>query len=156
VLEDRQDAARIQPLGNRPGDSGDFAGLVAVSTVSHNRVGIANWDIGERQAIDVNAELEKVSGNQARAQPRRGKALVSISIVGRSVGSPRRINRPMRRSEALYAATLLINQDRRAAAERIAHLVDQTAQLLRRSDVAPEQDESPRLRLTEKSALAIG
>jgi hypothetical protein len=62
----------------------------------------------------------------------------------------------MRRSEALHPATLLINQDRRPPAEHIAHRVNQTAQLLRRTDVAPEQYESPRLRLTKKSALAIG
>jgi hypothetical protein len=62
----------------------------------------------------------------------------------------------MRRSEPLDTAALLINQDRRPPAEHIAQLVNETAQLLRRRDVATEQDESPWLRLTEKSALAIG
>jgi hypothetical protein len=62
----------------------------------------------------------------------------------------------MRRAEALHAATLLINQNRRPPAEHTAHLVNQTAQLLWRRDVPAEQDESPRLRLTEKRALAIG
>ena len=124
VLENRQNAARLQPLGNRFGYGGDFAGLVAVSTVSHNRVGIANWDVGERQAIDVDAKIEKVGGHEARPEPRRGKAQLSVSIICRSVRGPRRINRPMRRSEALHAATLLINQDRRAPAEHIAHLVN--------------------------------
>jgi hypothetical protein len=62
----------------------------------------------------------------------------------------------MRRSEALHAAALLINQDRRPPAEHVAHLVNQAAQLLRRRNVATEQNESPWLRLTEKGALAIG
>ena len=62
----------------------------------------------------------------------------------------------MRRSKALDAPALLVDQDRGLPVEHVTHLVDQAAQLLWRSDVAPEHDQPPRLRPAKKSALAIG
>ena len=61
----------------------------------------------------------------------------------------------MRRAEPLHAPSLLIDQGRRCAAERAAHLLDQPAQLFGPGDVAAKEDEAPRLRFAEKCAFPI-
>jgi hypothetical protein len=61
----------------------------------------------------------------------------------------------MRWSKPLHAPTFLIDENRSPPSENLAHLTDQPVQLLRSCGVAPEQDQTPRLRLTKEGALAI-
>lgn len=49
----------------------------------------------------------------------------------------------MRGSEALHAAALLIDEDRRFATHSGAELPDQASQIARRRDIALEKDEAP-------------
>src|SRR6185369_3382626 len=61
-----------------------------------------------------------------------------------AVDAARRIDRPMRRFQPLDAAALLVDQHRG---------VDQGANLVRRVDVAGEEDETPGLHVAEEGGL---
>ena len=119
-------------------------------------IGSASADrhIGDRQAIDIDAEIGEIGRDQAGAKLRSGKPHVAIPVVQRAIGRARRITRPMRRPEALDAAAFLVDQDRRLAAYDGAKFLYQPAQSVRLSDVTLEQDEAPRLRLLEELPLS--
>jgi hypothetical protein len=59
----------------------------------------------------------------------------------------------MRRPEALDAAALLVDQDRRLTSDRTTKLIDQPAQGFRLADVALKDDETPRIGLFAESPL---
>jgi hypothetical protein len=59
------------------------------------------------------------------------------------------------RSEPLHAAALLVDQDRRFATERRAHIRDQAAQRLRLRYIALEYDDAPGLRLAKETAFPV-
>ncbi len=141
---------------NRGGDGGHLARLAAVGAISHNQVSPGNGNIGKRQAIDIDAEFEKIGSDQTCSEPGRSETLRTVAIVDRSVGRPGRIGRPLRRSKALDPPALLVDQDRSWPAEDIAHLADQAPQLIGRSGVAPKNNQTPRLRRAEKVTLGIG
>ena len=110
--------------------------------------------VGDRQAIDIDAESREIGRDQAGAELRGGKPHLAIPVVERAIGRARRIARPMRRPEALDAAAFLVDQDRRLAADDGAKFLDQPAQAVRLSDVALEDDEAPGLRLLEELPLS--
>ena len=73
----------------------------------------------------------RAAGNRRRCRARARSAAISrapscaaakparaIAVVERAIGGARRIDRPMRRPEALHAAAFLVDQDRGLAAER--------------------------------------
>jgi hypothetical protein len=59
----------------------------------------------------------------------------------------------MRVTEPLNASAFLIDQNRRVRADDLAALRHQLRDLGRRADISAEQDETPRLGLTQKTAL---
>ena len=61
----------------------------------------------------------------------------------------------MRRAEALHPPALLVDQDRRVAADNAAELVDQPTQRVGTSDIPRENDETPGLRFAEELALLM-
>ncbi len=56
VLKHREYAAGLQALGDRLGDGRDFAGLATIGTVANHRIAAGNRHVGNRQAVDVDAE----------------------------------------------------------------------------------------------------
>ncbi len=62
---------------------------------------------------------------------------------------------PLRLSQALNAATFLIDRDGCVPANRIAHLIAQRTDLIRRLDISREQDETKRIGLSEKQFFVV-
>jgi len=75
VLDDRQHAAFEQPLARRSGKYRDATRLVCVSPVADYRMRSGNWNVEHRQAVDRNAEISEIIGNQPSAKPDRNFGL---------------------------------------------------------------------------------
>ena len=109
---------------------GDLVGRVAIGAVADHRIGARDRHVGERQAIDVDADAVEIAGDQPRAQAGGRKPACAIAFVERAVGRAGRIGRPVRRAEPLHPAALLVDQDRRIGRHRRAEIVHQAANLL--------------------------
>ena len=71
VLDDRQHAALEQPLAHRSGKLRDATRLGSVGPVADHRIRPGNRQVEHRQAIDRDAELFEIVGDQPRAEPGR-------------------------------------------------------------------------------------
>src|SRR6478735_2865731 len=80
---------------------------------------------------------------QPRHQPGGALALFLVLAIEIAELLPGRIMLQDRRTDALHAATFLIDQDRRVPADAIAHLGNQIADLRRLRNIASEEDEAP-------------
>ncbi len=69
VLEHRQHAAVGEARGDGSGDRGDLFRRLAIGAVADHGVGAADRHVGKRQAVDVDAERQKVGGDQPGAEP---------------------------------------------------------------------------------------
>src|SRR5262249_59158872 len=107
----------------------------------------------DRQAIPRAADPREISGDQAGAEIGGPYPLGRVAVVEAAIVSPRRIGRPMRRSEALDAAAFLVHEHGGLAPDRVANRRRQAAHLRRGFDVALEDDESPRLAVAQERAL---
>ena len=56
MLEDRQHAPLHEPRGDGAGDRGNLLGRLPIGPVADHRVGAGHRDVGDRQAIHVDAE----------------------------------------------------------------------------------------------------
>ena len=61
----------------------------------------------------------------------------------------------MRRSKALHAATLLIDQDRRLATDRSTKVSDQPPQNIGLRDITLEENDAPGIGLSEEPPFRI-
>ena len=127
VLENRQDAPIAQSLRDSAGNGRHFPRLGAIGAITDHRICPGARHIGDRQAIDVDAQRRKIGGDQAGAEPGGGKAGVTIPVVERAIGRARRIARPVRRTKALNAPALLVDQDRGLASKDRPRFIDQPA-----------------------------
>ena len=59
----------------------------------------------------------EIGRDQPGAEPGRRKPRVRVAVVDPAIGRAGRIGRPVRRPEALHPAALLVDQDRRIAAQ---------------------------------------
>ena len=110
--------------------------------------------VEQRQAIDVDAQLGQVVRNQTGAEPRRRKTKHRIDIVQRAKHRSRRVDRPMRRSEALHPAALLVDQDRSLRiTNRGPQFDNKLSDLSRSFNISFEEDKSPWALATDKLAL---
>ena len=90
--------------------------------------------IGQRCAIDVDACLPQLGGNDPVAQvhrPQAGLATHPSHLLQR-----RQPLAPVRRAHALHPPALLVDQDRRVTPHRRAQIRGQAAQLLGVFDIA--------------------
>ena len=117
VLEHRQHAARHQALGHGGGDGGDLLRRFAIGAVADDGIGAGDRHIGERQAVDVDPKRLEIGRDQPGAEPGGGKAGRRVAVVEPAIGRAGRIGRPVRRSEPLHPAALLVDQDGRLSAE---------------------------------------
>ena len=120
MFEHRQDPARQQALGDRPGDGRDLAGLGSVGAVADHRVRAGNKNIGQRKAIDIDPKNIELCRDQVTSEPSSGKTRGHVSIVDRAIAGAGRIGRPMRRAEPLHPAAFLVHQNGRSPANRVA------------------------------------
>ena len=131
-----------RPSAMAPSDGRDLVRRRAIGAVADHPVGAGDRHVGERQAIDIDAERGEVGRDQPGAEPRRGKARVRIAVVERAIGRARRIGRPMRRAQALHPAALLIDQHRRVAADDVREILNQSmTHFVRVLNIALEKDE---------------
>ena len=145
------------PSAMARGDGRHSPGVVAIGAVADHRVGAGDRHVGQRQAIDGDAEGDEVGGDQPA--PRRAAARPSPGsmIVQRADTPRRRVDRPMRRAEALHPAALLIDQDRGIGLPTRSRIPPTSrATCAGDVDVALEQDEAPRPLRAEKRALFGG
>jgi hypothetical protein len=68
-------------LSSGTGKGGHFGRLSAIGTISHDRIGAGNGNVGNGKAIDVNAQCTEIGGNKTSAQPRGGKRRSLIRVV---------------------------------------------------------------------------
>src|SRR5215468_5133232 len=94
--------------------------------------------------------------NQLRAKLCGGKGAGSIAVEERTISRAGWINRPMRRPEALDAASLLVDQDRCLPSHRIPELANEPAQHIGRRYVAFEKNEPPRVRIADELLFVGG
>ena len=65
VLQNGQNAALFQPLGDGPGDRRDLARLGSIGPVADHGIGAGDRHVRQRQAIDGDAEVDQVGRDQA-------------------------------------------------------------------------------------------
>ncbi|MGY4595708.1 hypothetical protein ACVWXL_003454 [Bradyrhizobium sp. GM22.5] len=146
-----------RPSVTARGDRGDLSRFGAVSPVPDDGVGASHRHVGQRQAIHGNAEICEIARDQPGAEARRGQPERRISIVEACENSARRIDRPMRRRQALHPPTLLIDQDRGISETRNRpQFRNECSNLSRRLDIALEEDEAPRAFAADKLPLGGG
>mgnify|MGYP001586967502 CR=1 FL=1 len=147
VLEDRQDAAGQQPLGDGFGDVGDFGNVGTIGPVPDHRVAAGNRNIRDRQAVDVDAERMQIGRDQASGKSGGGDTGGGNTVIKLAVARSRRIGRPMRRPEPLHPAALLVHQHGRFPANDITERTNECLYLGRRAHISLEDDQAPRLGL---------
>src|SRR5204863_7020678 len=103
-----------------------------------------------RQAVHIDPNRAQVVRDQACAEPCSPQPGLRISLVERAVMRARRILWPMRGAEPLHAPALLVDQDRGVAPDRLAHVVGERPELIRRLNIALEDDETKRVRVAEE------
>ena len=75
VLDDRQHAAFEEPVARRSGKLGDAVRLGTVGSVADHRMRPGNWNVEHRQAVDRDAEISEIVGNQPGTEPDRNLGL---------------------------------------------------------------------------------
>jgi hypothetical protein len=113
VLQDRENTTCLQALGNGLGNSRHLAGLIAIGAIANDRVGTFQGHIGERQAINIDAERRKVGRNQVAGEPRSSNTGGGLKVVEVPIARAGRISGPSWRPEPLDAPPLLIHQNGR-------------------------------------------
>src|ERR1700756_3780779 len=114
------------------GDGGDLGRLGSIGPIADYYVGAGNRNVGERQAVHADAELTEIIGDQPGAQTRRLQPQRRIEVVEAAEDGASRIDRPMRRREALPPAALLVDQDRRVGlADGVSQFLNQRNNLSR-------------------------
>ena len=105
VLEHRQHAALHQPCGDRAPRSPRPCRACRRRRGRRSPVGARDRHVGERQAVDVDAERRQIGGDQPRAEPRGFEARRAVAVVEPAVdrrpadrlgqcGGPSRCTRP--------------------------------------------------------------
>ena len=143
----------ISPSAAARPSSATVSGSSPVGAVADHVVGAGDRDVEHRHAIDGDADGAQIMRHEPGAET-GDLAVVERVVAGKpAIGAPRRIGRPVRRSHALDAPALLVDQDRGVAADGLAQRRGERRQLRRRLDVALEEDEAPRRRGTEEGVL---
>ncbi len=117
-----------QALRERTSKRGDLFRFVPKARSPITAVGAGDRHVGDRHAIDVDADVRKIGRDQPRAEPGRRKPASAIAVVKLAIGGSRGVFGPMGRTKALHAAALLIDQHRRVPAERGPAVRGQPAQ----------------------------
>ena len=114
VLQDRQHAALLQPFGDGAGDRRDLARLGAIGPVADHGIGAGDRHVRQRQAVDIDAEIDQVGRDQRGRSSRAAvRPSCGIDVVERAEHRAGRIDRPVRRPQPLHPAAFLVDQDRR-------------------------------------------
>ena len=152
VLDHRKDPAFHQPFSHRPSESDDNVRIGAVGAIADDVMSSRHRHVEDGRAIDVDSHRGEIMRHEPRAEARHGGAR-SIEAAETGAG---RIRRPVRRSHALHPSAFLVDQNRRIGpARRSAQRIGQRPHLVRRADIALEQDEAPGLRVAKERGLLV-
>ncbi len=157
MLDDADDAARLQSAEDRAAKRGDAHRFAAERAIADDIAGPRLADVEQRQAVDGNAHLGKHGSERHRVEPRRFDRAGGGAVIQGVERRAARERRPFRRLHPRHAPAFLIDQDRQVgAAVETTKLVGQAPQLVAIFDVAPEQNISCRVAVAEKGALIVG
>ncbi len=152
VLDDRLDAAREQPLGDRSAHRRDPKGPGGERPRADGRVGSLIGDVEHRRAIDGDPGLGQIGRDQAGDETRRGLGFGWLEPrLDRGRG---RVGAPVGRRHPLNPSALLVDQDGRVGpADALPERSREFTQLIAVGDVALEENEAPGVMLAKEGAL---
>lgn len=151
MLDDRQDAAREQPIRRCTAERRHDTCGGPISAIADHGICASDGNIQDRHAINGYAESGDIIGNEPGAGP-DGLARALPAECGEGGGG--RIRGPVGRLQALDAATLLVDEHGRVrAADAIAQLGDEPSDLRRALAIALEKNEAERVGIAEEVAL---
>jgi hypothetical protein len=156
MLHDWKDAAGLKALGNRPRNLRYFTRLTPISPITDDRIASGNRNVGNRKAINVDAERPQIGRDKVAGKARCRDAVGWRPVIEFAVPGARRVARPKWRSKPLHAAPFLIHEHGRFPADTIAKSPYKFRDLIRSAHVPLEDDEAPGLRIAQKSALVGG
>lgn len=111
VFEHRQHAASKQTFRHGRGYRCYLFWRVAIGAIADHGIAIRGRDIGQRQAVHVDAEGMQVMGDQARTEFGRSKPVGGLMTVKSAVHGAWRVDRPVGWTQPLHPAPFLIDQD---------------------------------------------
>ena len=154
VLHDRQDTGVQHALGGGTAEHRHGERVPRVGAVADHVVCALDRHVEDRQAVDIDADGPEVLADEPSREPDRGGA--GFEIPDRGEARRGGILAPVRRPEPLHAAALLIDEDEGVVAPyRVPDVAGQRADLLRRFDVAAEQDDAERVGGPQEGALVV-
>ena len=157
VLDDRQHAAVQHPVDHRLAERRYDPRIAPERTIADDVVRTFDRHVDARHAIDVDAEIVQLRRHHTRVVIRKSARRPRILPAHRAEHRRRRALAPMFAAQPLHAPAFLVDQDRRVGApDRGAQRRGQTANLVRRTAVAGEQNEAPRLHRAEKRLFRRG
>ena len=154
VLDHRQDATGHQALAGGAAQERDTLRRRIIGAVADHLMHLGVRHVEHRQAVHIDPQGGQVMRNQTRPQTGDLPAVLHRQLA---IGAAGRIAPPVRRAEPLDPSAFLVDQHGRVlAAHALAQGVDQGPGLVRRFDVAPEQDEAPGPGAPEEGGLFRG
>ena len=154
VFHHRQDAAIQQPVDHRPPQRDHDRRIGRESAVADHVMAAGNRHIEHRQAVDIDADIGQIAGDQPGVEISRFAGDFGGILVQLAEHALRRPFGPFWRLQARHPAAFLINQHWRfGVADGIAQRRGKRSYLGAGSHVAAEQDKAPRLHLAEEIPL---
>jgi hypothetical protein len=152
MLDNRRDAAREKPLGDRSTHRGDALWLRREGPAADGGVRFGLGDIEHRRTIDGDPNFGQIESDKAGDKTR-----CRLGSGGLQPGldrSRRGVCAPMWRRHALNPAALLIDQNRRIRApDTFPEQARQGAHLIAIGDIALEKDQTPRIFAAKERAF---
>ena len=150
MLENRQDPAPQESIRHRARDARNLLRLLPIGAITDDTACAGNRNIGNRKAVDIDADRNEISGHQVGAEICGPLALGGVPVIDETIDRAWRIRWPVGRPKPLDPATFLIDEHGRITPQGIANRFCQAAHLPGRIDVAREQDYSPGLGFAEE------
>src|SRR5262249_19155779 len=113
--------------------------LVAIGTIADYVMGLWPPQVGDREAIDANAECRELIGNQSGAESCRCSSFRRVAPIDGSKMRRGGKIRPLRRRKPLQPAAFLVDQDRGlAVADDSSKFMNQRRDLARGFNISFE------------------
>src|SRR5688572_28414750 len=156
VLNDRQHAARKQPVDLRSAQRRDGIAAAAQRAVA-DRLGRAlDGNVQDRNAVDRDPDVEQVERHEPGTYMGGFDPKQRVCLVNPPIDRARRIGPEMRRADALDPAALLVDENGRVLTpQRFAHRPAEPADLSEAFNIALEEDDAPGLRFAQEAPLVL-
>ncbi len=156
MLDHRQHAAGERPIHHRAPERGDHVRVGREGAVADDLVRSLLRHVEHRGAVHIDAEQGELLRDQPRAGEGRVLAKLGVGLIHDAIAARRRHVAPMRRTEPLHAAALLIDQDEHVLArDRVLERGDERAKLVRALAIPRKDDQSAGTVLGEERAFGV-